>query len=199
MGAFAIGLAGAWVYVAWCRWFCRHLTFSDGSTADFSGNAGQILGWWGLLILVGWRRWDEILEYPAVLGAVFWVAGMLLSVALIRWFVKHVELSSGTRFRFTGGLGEYIGWEVLFGLSVLTVIGWAWILAAMNRWMARHTESKTRALRFHGEGPQILWRTLATLLFSIPVVTIPWAFLWYTRWLVGNTTIEGQLDDLSGV
>jgi uncharacterized membrane protein YjgN (DUF898 family) len=31
------------------------------------------------------------------------------------------------------------------------------------------------------------------------VVTIPWAFLWYTRWLVGNTTIEGQLDDLSGV
>jgi uncharacterized membrane protein YjgN (DUF898 family) len=199
LAAIPIGFAGAWVYVAACRWFCRNLTFSDGSTAEFSGKASQILGWWALLILVGWPRWHEFLDYPAVLGAVFWLAGMLASLGLLRWFVKHVELSSGSQLHFTGGLGEYIGWEVLLGLSVLTIIGWAWILAAMYRWMARHTESETRALRFHGEGPQILWRTLATLLFCIPVVTIPWAFLWYTRWLVGNTTIEGQLDDLFGV
>jgi uncharacterized membrane protein YjgN (DUF898 family) len=199
LGAIAIGFAGAWVYAAACRWFCRNLVFSDGATADFSGRAGQILGWWALWILVGWRGWHEFLVYAVFFEVAFWLVGLVVSLALTRWFTEHVELSSGTRFRFTGGFWELAAWEVLLGLSVLTIIGWAWVLAGMYRWFARHTESKTRALRFHGEGPQILWRTLATLLFSIPVVTIPWAFLWYTRWLVGNTTIEGQLDDLSGV
>jgi uncharacterized membrane protein YjgN (DUF898 family) len=199
LGALAIGLAGGWVYVAGCQWFCRNLTFSDGATAQFSGTAGQIVGWLALLIVVGWRRWHDLLDYPVVFEVLFWLAGILASLALTRWFVKHIELSSGTRFRFTGGFGEFVGWEVLLGLSVLTIIGWAWVLAAMYRWMARHTESESRALRFHGEGPQLLWRTLVTLLAFIPLLTIPWACLWYTRWLVENTTIDGQLGDVSGV
>jgi len=199
LGAAAIGLAGAWVYTAACLWFCRNLVFSDGSTAEFSGKAGQILGWWALWILAGWRRWHDVLVYPALFEVLFWLVGLVVGLALTRWFVEHVELSSGTRYRFTGGFWELAAWEVLLGLSVLTIIGWAWVLAGMYRWTARHTESETRALRFRGEGPQILWRTLATLLFCVPIVTIPWAWLWYTRWVVGNTTIEGQLDDLSGV
>ena len=58
--------------------------------------------------------------------------------------------------------------------------------------MACNTTAKDEAVRFHGEGLQILWRTVVAVLWSVPVVTIPWAWLWYTRWLVQNTTIEGQ-------
>ena len=42
---------------------------------------------------------------------------------------------------------------------------------------------------------QTLYLTLAAILFSIPLVTIPWAWLWFTRWLVQNTTIVGQVGD----
>jgi hypothetical protein len=194
LAAAVIALAGAWVFEAACRWFCRSLSFSDDSTAGFSGRAGQILGWWAVWMVAG-RRWHGVRLYSGVLEVGIWLAGMYATVQVLRWFVKHVELSSGTRFRFTARFGEFVGWEVLLGLSVLTIIGWAWVLAAMYRWMARHTESETRALHFHGEAPQLLWRTVATLLFCIPVITIPWAWLWYARWLVRNTTIEGQLGD----
>ena len=37
----------------------------------------------------------------------------------------------------------------------------------------------------------MLWRSLAAVLFSLPILTIPWAKLWYTRWLVSQVTITG--------
>jgi hypothetical protein len=187
----ALAVATAWIFETACRWFCRSLTFSDGSTADFSGRAGQILLWWIVWLLAG-RRW-RFVSYEPLLEFLIYLATLWATWQVMRWFVRSIELSSGKRLAFTGAYWELLGWEILFGLSFLTVIGWAWVLAAIYRWFARNAHGDGVALQFHGEGVSVLWRTVATVLFSLPVVTIPWAWLWYARWVVRNTTLEGQL------
>lgn len=190
-----LAIAGAWMLAEACRWICQNLRFDDGSSARFSGRGGQILGWWLLCILAG-RRWDIPGSQGVCLEIALYFLGLWGVLNILRWFVSHVVSSSSPGFSFLATFKELVGWEVLLALSVLTVIGWAWVLAAMYRWMARNTRADDRALRFHGEGLEILWRTVAAALFSIPVVTIPWAWLWYTRWLVRNTSIEAQVGDL---
>jgi uncharacterized membrane protein YjgN (DUF898 family) len=188
-----LALAGPWVMEGACRWFCRNLHFSDDTTADFSGRGAQVLGWYVLLML---KRSDWRLSEPwqrHLLGAALFFAGLWASLKIVRWFVAHVELGSGRRFSFTGGFLDLLFWEILLALSAVTIIGWAWALAAIYRWMAENTRAGGQALRFHGRGHQILWRTAAAVLFSLPIVTIPWAWLWYAQWMVKNVTIEGEL------
>jgi uncharacterized membrane protein YjgN (DUF898 family) len=192
--ALLLAIAGVWLFEAACRWFCRNLRFSDDTTADFSGRAGEILVWWVIWVLAG-RNWGLGRLPEGLLQLALYFLGLWATFHVIGWFVSHVELSSGQRFSFTGGYVDLLGWQILLALSVVTVIGWAWVLAAMFRWLASSTRSKDAAVEFHGQGHQILWRTLAAILFSVPLVTIPWAWLWYTRWLVRNTTLAGQVGD----
>jgi len=187
-----LALVGPWVYEGMCRWFVRALRFSDDGSADFSGRGSEILGWWILWMLAG-GRWHV---GSAALEVTLNLVGLWATVHILRWFVSHVDFNTGRKLAFTGGFAELLGWEILLALSVLTVIGWAWVMAAMYGWLARNIRGDGVALRFHGMGPQVLWRTLATILFSIPVITIPWAWLWYVRWLVSSTTIEGEVAGL---
>lgn len=108
------------------------------SPHGLSGRVGQILIWWVLWTVAG-RRWQVELPYPSVLDFAIYLAVIMATLPVIRWFVRHVDLSTGKRFSFQGGHGELLGWQTLLGLSVLTIIGWAWVLAAMRRWMARST------------------------------------------------------------
>ncbi len=189
---FILAMAGAWIFAAACRSFIRSLRFSDAVTSDFSGRGGEVLGWWVLWVLAG-RQWKIDDPQAALLAGALYFLGLWATLNIMRWFAGHVELSGKSRFSFVGTYWELLGWEVLLAISVLSIIGWAWVMAAMYRWMARSTRARDASLRFHSTGGQILWRTAAAILFSIPVVTIPWAWHWYVRWLVQSTTIEGQL------
>jgi uncharacterized membrane protein YjgN (DUF898 family) len=209
----ALLVPGAWVLAAICRWFCRNLRFSNKDAAEFDGRGGQIAGWWLLSLLGGsfpMRELHRLSWVPVVvsiavmridgtgaLGLALFLLGSYGLLQVIRWFIGNVRLRSGEAFTFTGGYRELVGWHVLNAVLALTVVGWAWSTAAMYRWLARNTRSKDRALRFHGEGHQILWRVIVMVFMCLPVLTIPWALLWYTRWLVSNVTIEGQLGDLA--
>lgn len=201
---------GAWALAAVCRRFVRNLRFSDGRTATFTGRGGEIVGWWILGAVAGGVRTRffgihivniDILRIDAatngvedaLIGIAQLLVGGLVTWMIIRWFVAHVEFDSGDRFRFEGGYGNFMAWEVLAGLLAITVIGWAWGLAGMYRWMAESTGSETSTLRFYGKGHQILWRTLVAVLLCVLIIPIPFACLWYTQWLVRNTTIEVRL------
>ncbi len=189
---------GAWLLAAVCRWFCRNLRFSDGDVAEFRGRGIEIVGWWIFALLVGGIRIGVPgirLVDVQILGGVAFFIGAYGWLQVIRWMIRSVGLSSGARFSFKGTYLELLGWHVLNGLAMLTIIGWGWSLAATYRWMARSTRAEQRELRFHGEGHQVLWRVVVTVLMCIPVVTIPWAVLWYTRWIVANVTIEADLEE----
>lgn len=206
-----------WYFAAVCRWFCRNLRFSDGVLSEFHGRGGEIFGWALLALLAGGVgigpsfhigpnirlvNFDlvriDLGNFPglgsaAIGGCVLlWLIGAIGQLEVIRWCVAKTALSTPERFRFHGTYWELVGWELLNGLAAITIVGWAWTTAAAYRWAASHTRSEHRALAFRGTGFEILWRTLAMVLFCLPIVTIPWAFLWYTRWLVSQVTIGGN-------
>lgn len=193
----------AWAFAAVCRWFCSNLRFSDGTVASFEGRGGQIVGWWILSLFTGGYRLlpvgvhVNLISCCSIHGPVqYWVDALGYLVAcyctlqIIRWFVRNVRLSSGSRFSFVGKYPALTGWAVLNSLLILTVIGWAWSLAASYRWLARNTKADKATLRFNGEGSELLMRVIVAVVCCIPIVTIPWAWLWYTRWLVSEVTVE---------
>jgi hypothetical protein len=183
-----------WIAAVW-RWFCRNLIFTDGAAAEFRGRGGEILGWWMLAGLGGSIGWPPILAIRIVslqnlpATVLFWLIALYGKLRILRWCVAKTRVGAGERFRFYGTYWELAGWVLLHCLAAITIIGWAWTAAAMYRWAARSTRSERRALAFHGEGFEVLWRTVATVLMCVPVLTIPWAVLWYVRWVVANVTI----------
>jgi hypothetical protein len=124
--------------------------------------------------------------------------GIRASLGVIRWFTAHVELRSGRRFEFRGEYAELLGWHIVLVLSIFTIVGWAWVLAAFFRWMARKTRGGDAVLAFHGEAVEMLSRTLVAILWCLPVVTMPWAWLWWTRWVVRSTTVEVRNAQVAG-
>jgi len=197
-----------WVLAAMGRWFCRKVEASDGTTAEFTGTGGAILPWWLLYIIAiaiaqsilkgkveirlglsfhldfpPFHSWQDLMRSLALtaISAAF-------AIQAIRWAVRHVRLSSGLALDFTGEYHGLLGWCLLYELSLLTIVGWAWVLAGMWRWIARQAKGENLAFEFHGEGHQILWRSIVAVVMCLPVVTIPWVWVWFQRWVVRNVT-----------
>jgi uncharacterized membrane protein YjgN (DUF898 family) len=176
------------------RWFCRNLKLRDNTTVGFSGTGLEILGWLVLSVLVSAppsviHRAHPPLVLAVVLGIATLVLGLWISLLRLRWAVRKIELSSGQELNFDGSYAGYVGYHVLLGLSGITIIGWAWVKASYYGWLAEHTRGKDVALRCQVEGWDVLWRTVMAVVCSIPIVTIPWAWMWYHRWLVSTVTL----------
>ena len=187
----------AWTMAAFCRWFGRNLRFSDGTTAEFTGTGPEVLGWILLSVLVsavsripGWLHADTIVQILVGLPGFF--VGVLIDLYILRWLVSSIRLSSGPPLEFDGDYAGYLGYHFLIALSVLTIIGWAWVLAGYSQWLAEHTRGKDIAIRFQGTGWEILWRTVLAVLGSLLIVTIPWMWTWWTRWVVSCVTMTRE-------
>jgi uncharacterized membrane protein YjgN (DUF898 family) len=186
----------AWVQAAVNRWLCRNLKFSDGTTATFRGAGAQVVGWIILYAVVAIpylfanRQAMRIGFGPSLLLQVaYYAATLAITLKLINWSVSNVELSSGPPLSFTGTYLQFLGWYFLLLLSIFTIVGWAWVTAAMYRWFARNTRGQGIEFQFHGEGHQILWRVLVAALASVLIVPIPWMVLWLLRWGVQNVSL----------
>jgi hypothetical protein len=58
------------------------------------------------------------------------------------------------------------------------------------RWWIGHVHSERRRLRFVASLTQMWWRTLAAMVFSIPLISIPIVVVWFTKWGAVNILIE---------
>ena len=87
---------------------------------------------------------------------------------------------------FRGSFWSYLGWYLLTIISVITIIGWAWVTAAWIRWICRHIDGTRREVVFNGSGWEILWRTVVFSLLAGLIIPIPWVLAWYTRWFVSQ-------------
>jgi hypothetical protein len=187
----------AWVQAATGRWLCRNLKCSDGTTAIFSGTGGQVVGWMilYLVVAIGFQVVNPMVAregilYVLLLLAVYFVAIAAIALKIIGWFVSNVVFSSGPPLSFAGTMGGLIGWYALVGISVLTIVGWAWAAAGMYRWFARNTHGEGIEFQFHGKGHQILWRTLVFSLTFMFIIPIPWMSLWFLRWFIQNISFR---------
>lgn len=191
----------AWGAVPLYRWFVRNLSFSDGTKASFEGRGGQIWGYFviGMLLAYVPQQLSRAVENPAV--SLFVLIGLpilLLPISaavwlkITRWFFSSISLSCGTKLNFKGNYGPYLGWILLVSLSVYTIIGWAWALVAMLRWVCRNLEGGQNQLEFLGSGWGLLWRSFLATLASIAIIPIPWVWLWVVRWVTDNMLIKQE-------
>jgi hypothetical protein len=109
---------------------------------------------------------------------------------LIKWFVANIS-SNGQPLglNFSGSVWGYLGWSILSLVSIITIIGWAWVYVAQLRWMCRHIEGTRREVIFNGTGLEFLWRSIVTGLVCLLIIPIPWMYRWFARWLVSQTAL----------
>ncbi len=193
----AVGLASVlvipipWVSIWYYRWWISQLHVSDGSTLEFRGTVGQI--WLPLIGLIAIGLIPQLLveytEVAAFAPLIILPVQAYLFYVIISWFTTNVHPSSGTTLSFHGSWLALMGWWLLMFVSVFTIIGIAWVYAAMGRWCARNIRGGGNQLQFSGSGLEILWRTIAVALASCLFIPIPWVMLWHTKWIVSQFSV----------
>ena len=75
----------------------------------------------------------------------------VLSWMMVRWIASNLaRTASSCRSAFNGSAIGYIGWHLLMYVSVITIIGWAWVITAWMRWNCRNIEGTRREVIFNG-------------------------------------------------
>jgi GYF domain 2 len=177
--------AGPWFY----KWLCERVSLPDGRPLTFSGKPTDI--WyvfvaWGVLMWIGQLKDHQYLALVAVL--VSWILGVLL----LKWFCAHASTSDERlKLSFEGGYLPYIGWNILLGLSAITIIGWAWVMKYMLRWICQNVRG-TAEFAFTGTGLEILWRTIVVVLLCILIIPIPWMMRWYMQWMLSQVAVRTE-------
>jgi hypothetical protein len=170
-----------WTTTSFYRWFVQHIRLPYGRQAAFVGQPGDI--WYVLMLsaLIGYagavNDWLQLLIVP--LAALFYLI-------IMRWFFAKLTWDGRGPLRFTGSYWELLGWTLLFAISFLTVIGWAWVITGVMRWLCRSVEGSSLRLSFIASGWGVLWRSLLFVLSCVFIIPIPWTLRWYTGWTVSQ-------------
>jgi hypothetical protein len=175
-----------WVIVMYCRWIVSCTRVPQRPNLAFTGRAVDLMWFYALVVLFIAAAWTQ----SQVLNLALTVVEFVLYWLLVKWFVANLG-SDGQPLglRFSGSFWGFLGWSLLAVLSVITIIGWAWVYVAQLRWMCRHIEGTRRAVVFNGTGLEFLWRSIVTVLPSLLIIPIPWMYRWFTRWLVSQIVL----------
>jgi len=186
------------------RWIAKHTATAKGESFSFVGPISVAYGIMILGVVVQLsQQFLPLGKFYALFGSTTAMWAAIVFVALIfyavqgavaylqfRFFVDNLRWPDGTTIQSSVPLLKFILIQVLGVLSVFTIIGWAWWLVWSFRWVTRHIKSRGSAFRFVGTGFQCLWRTVAALVASIPLITAPWAIAWIVRWFATSLEIE---------
>jgi len=174
-----------WVKTTYYRYLGVSTVLPDGRRFTFSGQPGDIwLVFVGIAILGTYGRFIPFFGFLLSFGS------LALTVLVFRWFCAHLGTEDGTtKLTFEGGIWSYIGWMLVLILSILSIIGWAWVAKAMIRWLCRNVKG-TLAFDFTGTGAGILWRSLVVVLACMFIIPIPWMMRWYAAWVVSQIEVS---------
>jgi hypothetical protein len=172
-----------WTSTIFYRFFNEHISLPDGARLRF---AGQPLDIWWVFIVISLCVWLRAIPYAGLPCAlVTWAMG----VFVLRWACQKLETARGSlNLTFEGGILPYIGWNVLLIVSFVTIVGWAWVMRAMIRWICQNVRGSL-AFEFQGAGLEILWRVLVLAFGSIFLIPIPWLMRWYANWLISQVHV----------
>ena len=172
-----------WVVTGFYRWFVPHLRVPQRPNLGFAGQPGDI---WYVFVLLALCSYAGLSGVDYLEFILLPVQGYL-SWMTVRWFVANIS-SNGQRLplAFTGEPLIYVGWYLLGIVSIVTIIGWAWVMTAFMRWVCRNIAGTRREVTFIASGWQVLWRTMLFSLGVVLIIPIPWALSWYLRWTVSQ-------------
>jgi len=175
-----------WVVTMYCRWIVSCVRVPQRPNLSFTGRPVELMWFYVAVVLIVVAAWAQ----SRLLSFAINVAQLALYWLLIKWFLANIS-SDGRPLglRFSGSFWGFLGWTVLAALSVITIIGWAWVYVAQIRWMCRHIEGTQRDVVFEGSGLEFLWRSIVTLLVSVLIIPTPWMYRWLMRWLASQVVL----------
>ena len=175
-----------WVAPIFSQWFVERIKVPGGRRIGFLGTAKDI--WWAFILYalcLLLTRFVDARGYIPLVGL-----QIFFELLILRWFVGKLAWEGQTQpLRFTGSYGALLGWNILLGLSILSIIGWAWVATAWGRWTCRHVQGSSRELVFTATGWDFLWRALVVVFTALLLIPIPWTTRWFTRWIVSQTAL----------
>jgi hypothetical protein len=171
-----------WAATSFYRWMASRIRVPDRPNFAFTGQPMDI--WWafvGIVLLAYLGRFSSIINLVAILGQAYF------TWTILRWVASHLS-SDGQPLpiSFNGSVLTYIGWHVLLLVSAITIVGWAWVLAAQMRWICRNIGGTNREVIFNATGLEVLWRTLVFAIACIFIIPIPWMLRWYGQWFASQ-------------
>ena len=179
-----------WAITYFYQWFIAHLRLPRVSRLEFTGTPGDK---WIICIILALGGYIGAFKNPAFQLVPLFLQPYL-SLLLIRWVVGKLTADGRPLpLRFTGGYWRFFGWYLLIVLSMFTIIGWAWVIAANMRWVCQQVEGTNTQVTFAGTGLEILWRTFVFVLSAIVIIPIPWTLHWYTRWFMRQFSLESRI------
>ncbi|SFN97732.1 protein of unknown function [Bradyrhizobium sp. Ghvi] len=176
-----------WLLVWYTEWLVPCVKVPGRPNLSFTGNAMAIVPWFFgfivLAIVVGFIG-------SQLLSNLLFVVQIVLYWMLIKWMIANLA-SNGQPLglSFTGSVWAYIGWNLLFAISIITIIGWAWVAAAQMRWFCRNIEGTRREILFKGSGLDILWRGIVAAILCSLIIPIPWVYRWIMNWFASQTEL----------
>ena len=183
---FLLVIPAPWVAVWFYKWMASRIHVPGRPNFAFTGRVGDI--WWAfiamaILTYVGANDLNY-LQYLAI------PIQALLSWMVVRWIAANLS-SNGEHLpiSFKGSAIGYIGWDLLLYVSVITIIGWAWVYSATARWVCGNIQGTRRAVVFNGSGWGYLWRIVLASLAASFIIPIPWVYRWLMRWQLSQTEL----------
>jgi hypothetical protein len=176
-----------WAMVWYLRWIIPCLRVPGRPNLGFMGQAMTLVPWYfGALVLL----------IAVSLSDIQWLNNLmfLVQIALywlfLKWMVANLA-SNGQPLglSFSGSFWAYLGWTILAAISVITIIGWAWVYVASIRWVCRNIQGTRREVIFTGTGLEFLWRSIVTVLACAFIIPIPWMYRWFMRWMASQTVL----------
>jgi GYF domain 2 len=172
-----------WTATGFYRWFIAHVRVPQRANLAFTGEPGDI---WYVFVILGLCSYAGFSGVPGLTYILIPVQAYL-SWMMVRWIVANLS-SEGRELplSFTGSPWTYAGWYVLLLVSLITIVGWAWVTTAWMRWMCRNIAGTQREVLFMVGGWQVLWRTVVFALCMSLIIPIPWILRWYAGWYVSQ-------------
>lgn len=175
-----------WVATMFYRWVVQRTRVPLRPNLGFTGQPGDI---WYVFVLVGLFSYASLTDYwwlPLILIPV----NAFLSWMAVRWIVANIS-SGGEKLplTFEGSPWGYIGFTLLLYVSIITIVGWAWVTTAWVRWICRNIAGTRRVVVFNASGWGVLWRTVLFALGCALIIPIPWVLGWYARWYISQVAV----------
>ena len=171
-----------WVGTSFYRWAVSRLRVPERPNLAFNGQVGDL---WYVFVLMGLMSYAGM--YDSFVQLLTIPVQAFLSWMLLRWLASNLS-SNGQPLptAFNGSALTFIGWHVLFYVSFITIIGWAWVATAWMRWNLRNVAGTRREIVFNATGIGLLWRTIVFAIGCVFIVPIPWALRWFANWYVSQ-------------
>jgi hypothetical protein len=179
-----------WVLVWYLKWLVPHVQVRGRPNLGFEGTAMTIVPWFfgAVVVIVALAMTGS-----EVLGNLSIIVQFVLHWLFLKWLIANLAADGRPLgLSFSGSIWAFLGWAVLGVVSVITIIGWAWVYTAWMRWFCNNIQGTRRAVIFNGSGLDFLWRAVVAVLACSFVIPIPWVYRWMMRWFASQTELADR-------